>query len=454
MAANPLAIFSEKMSKLGETYYYFFGGFKRVLVTSNPDVLRRILKDNYENYRKSEIQIKRMGHFLGRGLLTSHGEEWRKQRRLIQKGFSPTSLDALTDGMHVSLEEGIARFEASVAAGPVDLGREMTAITFTMVARSLFGARMTIAEIEQISDAIARIQAFIVRQIVQPYLAPWFVVSGELRRHERLRQTGDAILRGHIEERRKTRAPGTDLLQILLDAIDPDTGKGMSDDQVLCESMQLLVAGHETSANALTWILYLLERNPNYLKRVCAEFDAVSGQLPIGPQHLKHLKLAMCIVEEALRLYPPFWMVDRVAMSDDQAGGFNIPAGQTIIAFLYGVHRSAKYWSEPSAFHPERLKDDDRKTGRGFTYLPFGGGPRGCIGSGYAMLQILMVLSVVLRRFAFSIADGRDVEVMPMIILRQKSGEFTQARHISYPAKENRPSTPPHDSTETLYRRE
>jgi cytochrome P450 len=434
MCANPLAVFSEHMSELGDTYYYFFGGIKRVLVTSNPAVLRRILKENSDNYRKSEIQTRRMEHFLGHGLLTSHGAEWKGRRRMIQKGFTRATLAALADDMHASLEESIARLAESAASGLVDLSREMTAITFAMVSRSLFGASIEAAEVDQISNAIVQIQSLIVRQIVQPYLAGWFVASGELRRHERLRLQGDAILRRHIRERRAQPA-GTDLLQILLGAVDPVTGNGMTDDEVLHESMQLLVAGHETSANALTWILYLLERNPEYLRRIREEFDAVLGRQRLRPEHLNDLKLAVQIVEESLRLYPPFWMVDRVAVREDRVGEIDIRAGQTIIAFLYGVHRSPDYWSDPSIFRPERITEDDRSTGRGFTFLPFGGGPRSCIGASYAMLQMLMVLSVVLRRFTYSISEGGAVEPGPMIILRQKKGTLTLVRGTSSPTE-------------------
>lgn len=422
MIDNPLKVFLGHSRRLGENYYYYFGGAKKALVTCDPAVLRRVLKDNYENYQKSEIQVRRMGHFLGKGLLTSHGEYWRTQRRLIQQGFRPSALAALAPTMHAALSESLLRFDAAAQHGPVDLGSAMMEITFTMVARSLFTARMTEHEIQLISSAITRVQGFMVRQIVQPYLGPWFALSGQLRKHEAMREDGDAILLRHIQQRRTARVDyGGDLLQILLDAVYAD-GHSMLDSQVLSESMQLLVAGHETSSNALTWTLFLLSRHPEYLRRARDEFDAVLGDAPLEYSHVQMLKLNTRILEESLRLYPPFWMVDRTAIMDDRVDDIEIPGGTTLICFIYGAHHAPRYWAEPERFDPERFEKEDGKIGRGFTYLPFGGGARGCIGANYAMLQMLIILSVVLRKYDFAFTDAQGIDMHPMFILRPRGG--------------------------------
>jgi cytochrome P450 len=242
-----------------------------------------------------------MCHFLGPGLVIAHGREWRRKRRLIQHGFSPRGLAALAPSMHASLDECLRRFAVAAARGAVDLEREMKAITFSMVAHSMFGARISEDEIQFISDGITRTQSFIVRQIAQPYLAPWFAISGALRRHEALCEQGNAIVLRHIRERRASGNDGNDLLQVLLDATDPDTGEAMTDEQILCESMHLLVAGHETSSTALIWTLYLLQRHPDYLRRAREEFAAVLGDEPLGYHHLPRLKISSRIVEEARR---------------------------------------------------------------------------------------------------------------------------------------------------------
>ncbi len=430
MISNPVQVFLHHTARMGESYYYYFGGLKKVLISSDPDVLRHILKDNYTNYPKSTIQIDRMGHFLGPGLLTSHGDYWRQQRRLIQRGFHASTLATLGPIMHASLEESLSRFNATVHQGALDLCSWMMSLTFSMVARSLFSARMTDDEIQLISDTITKIQTFLVRQIVRPYLAPWVAVSGEFGRHEAMRERGDAILLRHIRSRRAQPGNEGDLLQILLGALNCDTGQGMSDAQVLCESMQILVAGHETSSTALAWTLYLLCRHPDYLQRARDEFNSVVGNARLTSSHIPQLKLNTHILEEALRIYPPFWMVDRVAINEDRVKDIEIARGTTIIAFIYGAHHAARHWTDPESFRPERFDEDAQQINRGFTYLPFGAGARGCIGANYAMLQMLMILSAILRRYEFSLISDHAVETHPMIILRARGGIWVRIRPV------------------------
>jgi cytochrome P450 len=432
MARHPIAVFGKHHSRVGETFVYYFGGVKKVLVTSDPLILRHIFKDNYENYHKSEIQVTRMRHFLGDGLLTSHGDHWHRQRLMIQQGFRKDRLAALTAGMRISLDESLIRFDRAVEAGPVDISAHLMAMTLAMVARSLFSVNFRQGEIELISDAITKIQAFLVRQIVQPYLAPWFFLSGNLGDHERQRREGDNVLMRHIMARRSGPA-ADDLLQILLDARNSDTGEGMNSRQILSESMQLLVAGHETSSNTLAWILYLLSRHPEYLRRARAEFKSVLGNGDLEYDHLQRLTLNLQIVEESLRLYPAFWMLDRVALREDRIGSTVIAPGTTVIAFIYGVHHSAKYWDQPEMFQPERFGLAARKSQPAFTHLPFGDGPRGCIGSNYAMLQILMILSVILMKYNFKMSSDREVETAPLIILRPKGGIKMEFNRVGEP---------------------
>jgi cytochrome P450 len=369
-----------------------------------------------------------MGHFLGKGLLTTHGEAWRTQRRLIQKGFDRRQLDGLSGIMHDSLAESMRGFDRQVSLGPVDIYPHLMKMTFAMVARSLFGARLQDEDIDTVSHTICTVQEFIVRQTLQPYLNPWFEVSGDLRRHEAMRAEADAILMRYIKARRQ-QEPGHDLLQTLLDARYTD-GEGMSDELVLSESMQLLVAGHETSSNALSWLFYLLSSHPDCLDRVRQELDTVLGGAPLSPMDLPQLDYTTQVIQEGLRLYPPFWIIDRLAVDDDHAGGFDIPKGSTVIVYVYGAHHAPRYWQDPETFDPERFLKGNEKLRAPFTYLPFGGGPRVCIGNHYAMLQILMIVSELLRRYDFELTPGQTIQARPMVILRPKHGirmSFTPA---------------------------
>jgi len=420
MARNPVQVLSKYGELFGGTFRFYIGGLKEAIVTTDPAVIQHVLKTNAENYQKSEIQVKRMGHFLGKGLLTTHGEAWRTQRRLIQKGFDRKQLDALSSIMQDSLAESLRDFDRQVGADPIDIYPHLMKITFAMVARSLFGARLRDEDIDLVSHTICAVQEFIVRQTLEPYLNPWFAVSGELRKHEDMRVRADGILLEYIRQRRH-QPPGHDLLQSLMDARYSD-GEGMSDELVLSESMQLLVAGHETSSNALSWLFYLLSSRPDCLERVRQEFDAVLGDAPLSHSDVPRFEFATQVIQEALRLYPPFWMIDRMAVADDRAGDLAIPRGSMVIVFVYGAHHAQRYWDDPERFDPARFSKTHEKQQTPFTYLPFGAGPRGCIGSNYAMLQILMILSILLRRYDFQLSPGQKIEAQPMVILRPKHG--------------------------------
>jgi cytochrome P450 len=428
MALNPAKVLQRYIADYGTTFKIYLGGLKEAIVTIDPAVIQHVLKTNPDNYHKSEIQVKRMGHFLGKGLLTTEGEAWRNQRKLIQTGFSPKQLGALTAIMQDSLDESLAKFDAAIQQGPVDVYTHFMKMTFAMVARSLFGAYLPDGEIEQVSHTICTVQEFIVRQTLQPYLNPWFAVSGELKKHDAMRSDADAVLMRYIKARRNA-APGNDLLQNLMDARYAD-GEGMPDELILSESMQLLVAGHETSSNGLSWLLYLLSTNPDALARVRDEFDAVLDGGPLTYADVMKFEYTGQVIHEALRLYPPFWMIDRMAVADDQVAGYIIPAGSMVIVYVYGAHHSAPNWPDPERFNPERFTRDEIKSRAPFTFLPFGGGPRICIGNQYAMLQILMILSELLRRYEFQLVPDQEIEARPMVILRQKNGirmNFTPA---------------------------
>jgi cytochrome P450 len=429
MAANPVHVLSKYNELFGDTFRFYLGGIKEAIVTINPAVIQHVLKTNAENYQKSEIQVKRMGHFLGKGLLTTHGEAWRTQRRLIQKGFDRKQLDALSAIMQDSLAESLRDFDRQVRVGPVDIYPQLMKMTFAMVARSLFGARLKDEDIDLVSNTICTVQEFIVRQTIQPYLNPWFAASGELRRHEEMRARADGVLMEYIKQRRN-QAPGNDLLQNLMDARYSD-GEGMSDEMVLSESMQLLVAGHETSSNGLSWLLYLLSSRPDCLERVRQEFDSVLGGAPLTHADVPKFEFTTQVIQEGLRLYPPFWMIDREAVANDRVGDIEIPRGSTVIVYVYGAHHAPSSWESPESFVPERFIKGSEKQRTPFTYLPFGGGPRVCIGNQYAMLQILMILSDVLRKYDFQLVPGQTIEARPMVILRPNHGirmTFTETK--------------------------
>jgi cytochrome P450 len=428
MFHNPVRVLTKYIGLHGDTFRFYFGGVKEAIVTIDPVVIQHVLKTNSDNYHKSHIQKKRMGHFLGKGLLTTEGEAWKTQRRLIQTGFERKQLEVLSSIMQDSLTDSLRDFDRKARLGPVDIYPLMMKITFAMVGKSLFGARLKEEDIDLISRAISTVQEFMVLQTIQPYLNPWFAVSGELRKHEELRNRAFDVLRDYLR-RRRGEEPGHDLLQILMDARYSD-GSSMDDELIVSESMQLLVAGHETSSNALSWLVYLLSTRPDYIERVRQEFDSVLGDRPMSYLDVPKFEFTTQVIMEALRLYPPFWMVDRMALADDHAGDLDIPAGSTVVVFIYGAHHSPQYWPNPETFDHTRFSKTKEKQNTPFAHLPFGVGPRGCIGGNYAMLQMLMILGALLRKYDFSLVPGQTIEARPMVILRPEHGiqmTFTEA---------------------------
>lgn len=289
-------------------------------------------------------------------------------------------------------------------------------MTLATIMQSLFSVRLAPDEAAMISGGITAFQAFTLRQIVHPYLRRWFELSGELARHHEMRSQVDRILERIVEQRHTE--PKDDFLQLLVDAGPEDIGRKFTPQQILNESVHMIVGGHETSSVALTWLLHLLSLNPEWAAQVRSELRRVVGDEPLGARHLADLPLTTAAIEEAMRLFPPFWMTDRTAIADDDAYGFAIPARATIIVFIYGAHHDPKRWSNPEDFMPSRFGGKVNKSRFGFDYLPFGAGPRSCIGFQYAMIQMTVILSTILTRYRFSAVDPKPVRPRPMITLR------------------------------------
>lgn len=397
-------------------FYYYLGGVKRVLVVSDPQVLRRVLKDNAPNYAKSDIQVERIGQFAGEGLVTDRGAQWLRKRRLMQRAFRPDRLAAMAPGMQTTLEDALPAFEARARAGPVDLAWEMNRMALASIMRSLFSVRLSPQDTELISEGIDTLQRFVVRQILHPYLATWFELSGELERHFAIRRQVDLILGKIVEQHGRQ----DDFLQLLIDAGPDDLGYAFTPQQVLNESVHMLVAGHETSANVLTWLLHLLSLDPAWAARIRDELDGVLGDAAFAAHHLPDLPLTTAAIEEAMRLFPPFWMIDRTAIEDDEAGGFPIPAGTPVFAFIYGAHHDPARWREPERFMPGRYDGRANESRASFDFLPFGAGPRSCLGFQYSMIQMTVILSTLMRRFRFTSVEPTLARSRAMLSLRPR----------------------------------
>jgi cytochrome P450 len=297
----------------------------------------------------------------------------------------------------------------------------MTTTAFRIIARSVFSNSLAEAQLERMAELLTAIQAFYVRTVRQPYLQPWQHARGQFRRHDQLAAELRDIVRGYIRQRKQASGPPPDdLLQMLLDARYEDNGEPMTEEQVLDEAAILLVAGHETSANALSWMWYLLAQHPEVVAKLRSEMTQVLGDRPPTFVDLPSLGYSLQVIQETMRLYPPAWILDRVASEDDTYNGLALPKGTLISGYLYGIHHSVKLWEEPEAFRPERFGPDQIRQQMPYAYIPFGGGPRLCIGNQFALTEMQLVLLEMLRRFDIEAVAQPPVDLLPLITLRPR----------------------------------
>ena len=432
LAANPIPELDAVLARHGDTLQLFIGGFQKSILTREPGLVQHVLQKNHRNYVKSAF-TRGFSRYIGHGLLTNDGADWLRQRRLIQPGFHRQRVAGLTGLMQRLTAETLAplRAQALASGGAVTVAAHalMARLTFRIIANSVFSTSFADAELDQISGLLTEIQAFYIRTLRQPYLRPWQWLRGRFRYHDGLVTELRALLGGYIA-RRQAAGPDTtppdDLLQMLLDARYEDDGQPMRPDQLLDEALILLIAGHETSANALTWLLYLLARNPAEQGVIQAERSA-AGLADAAPafDDLPRLGAALHAVQEALRLYPPAWMVDRVALADDHYQGLHIPKGTLFSLYLHGLHHDPKYWDAPESFRPARFAPAAANSLISYAYAPFGGGPRLCIGMQFALTEMQLVVLEVLRYFRLEWPEGQaPVLLQPLITLRPR-GDFT-----------------------------
>ncbi|HEX8658366.1 MAG TPA: cytochrome P450 [Hymenobacter sp.] len=429
LAQNPLPVLDDTLARYGDTVELYIGGMEKSILTRDPGLTQHILQKNHRNYAKSKFTLG-FSRYIGHGLLTNEGPDWLRQRRLIQPGFHRQRVAGLTGLMQEVTAETLAPLVAQAdrtgGAVAVPVHELMTQLTFRIIARSVFSTNFPEAELDRMAALLTEIQAFFVRSIRQPYLVPWLKLRGQFRYHDGLTTELRALLARYIAERQQANAapgatPPDDLLQMLLDVRYEDTGEPMTPDRVLDEALILLVAGHETSANALTWLMYLLAHHPAEAHAIQAEAAAVLAGRPPTFDDLPRLGQALYAVQEAMRRYPPAWMLDRVALADDTYKGLTIPKGSLISLYVYGLHHDEKHWAQPEEFRPARFAPGQDRPGPTFAYVPFGGGPRLCIGMQFALTEMQLVTLELLRQFDVEwVAGQAPVTEKPLITLRPK----------------------------------
>ena len=400
---NPFPVIDGALGRLGTTYTFFMGGISKAVLTVDPHAVRHVLQKNHRSYEKSAIVTDLLAKYTGNGLLTSSGDYWLRQRRLIQPGFHKRRIESLQSLMKAEVDACMERWMslARSSAG-FDAYAEMNHLTFRIVARTLFSTSLEESGLLQLSELISTLQAFIVKEVRQPYKRWWFHINGAIKKHIQLAEGAREIIRQVIVERRKASEKPDDLLTMLLESTYEDSGLGMEDEQLIDECLILFVAGHETSANALSWMIYILGKHPDQCRRIQAA----------EPQ--EQAPLIRNTVLETLRLYPPAWVVDRISLEDDQVLDYILPKGTVWIIYIRGMHRHPLYWKDPEQFLPDRWDDPNLNKE---AYMPFGAGPRLCIGEHFAMMEMQLILTEIIRLWDIRLIT-KVVTEKPLVTLR------------------------------------
>ena len=405
--------------RYGEVVYFKFGPRRGYLIT-NPADIRHVLQDNARNYHKSPLYQK-LRMYLGNGLLTSEDALWLRQRRIAQPAFHRQRVASLAQVMTAAVGEAAAHWQTVADRGDaVDVDEEMMRLTRTVVVRALLGSDLG-PYTERIDDAWSTINEFIGEDFWSLGLTSW-VPTPRRRRFEAARRLLRQAVDHVISERRRHPSDRPDLLAMLLAARDDDTGEGMTDEQLRVEVTTFLLAGQETTSLALTWIWYLLSQHPGARLRLEEELDTVLGARPPGYADLASLPYTRMVIDEAMRLYPPAWGFSRQALADDELGGFHLPRGWIAFVVPYVQHRLPSLWDEPDRFDPERFSPERSADRPKFAYLPFGAGPRQCIGNQFALIETHLTVATLAQRYRLRLAPGAVVEPWPLITLRPRFG--------------------------------
>ena len=392
-------------------------GPKRVVLVSHPDYVEEILVTNNRNFTK-DFTLRLYKAVLGNGLLTSEGDFWLRQRRMIQPAFQRHKIAAFGETMVGYTERMLAGWRDGAV---VDLHAEFMRLTLEIAAKTFFDADVS-AEARDVGDALERALHCINARFNSLYWVPeWVPTPNNLQLRRAVRRLDDILYR-FIGQRRKSGEDRGDLLSLLLHARDEDDGSRMTDRQLRDEAMTLFLAGHETTALALSWTGYLLAQHPEAVAELDAELRAVLDGRPPPVADLPRLKFTERVITESMRLYPPAFGMGREPIEDCTIAGYPIPAGRPIFFHQWVIHRDPRFFDAPDQFLPNRWADGLAQRLPKYAYFPFGGGPRLCIGNTFAMMEASLVLATLAQRFHLRLVPEHPIELWPSITLRPRYG--------------------------------
>lgn len=409
---NPLPFHRENFGKFGDIFWVKVGLGKPVIFTRNPDLIRHVLQKQHKNYHKSPLQTEDLAKYIGHGILTSNGEHWRVHRRMVQPAFHKKKLCGLLDIMYEAIKDELSRIEPNRSC---DIFPLMGDLAFQVVAKSLFSRADIRKSMEELQGITQTNQVILIKEMRQPYLKWWFTLSGQIKWHLDLSTQGRRILNDIINERISSNQEKDDLLDMLLKARYED-GTPMSREQLIDEVMILFTAGHETTANALGFVLFLLAKHQDVQHKAFQEVASVDFGKGDMMKNLGKLPYCKQCIEEAMRLYPPAYFIDRISIADDVFKGRRISKDTLILMSIYELHRYEDFWVAPNEFIPERFDRVDKKDNQAY-YYPFGAGPRMCVGNNFAMYEMILTVAEILKKYKLR-TNLEMVGINPLISLK------------------------------------
>lgn len=409
--------FLTKLSKLGDVTNFRIGKQQAFLI-NHPDLIRDLLVTSHSKFFKGRA-LQRAKSLLGEGLLTSEKEFHLRQRRMIQPSFHRHRINEYARAM---IEFGGQMADEWSDGEVLDISEEIMRLTLQIVGKTLFSTN-----VENTANEVGKAMTTIV-SMFNFMLFPFSEILEKLplppiKRLRNARKTLDEVIFKIIDERRKSGADKGDLLSMLLLAQDEETGGEMTDEQVRDECLTLFLAGHETTANALTWTFYLLSQNSDAAEKFHAELDAVLVGKPLSPEDYPRLKYTEAVLAESLRLYPPAWTLGRLSIEEHEFGGFHVPAKSLVLASQFVMHRDERFWENAESFQPERWeKLSVKEAGNRFIYFPFSKGVRSCIGESFAWMEGVLLLAILGRKWKLNLMPEQKIALQPLITLRPKYG--------------------------------
>lgn len=410
---NPIPFHKRYFDQFVDSFSLQIGRSKHLLLSRDNDIAQHILQKNQKNYHKSKFQSVYLSKYLGKGLLTVDDDFWLKQRRLIQPAFHKQKMNQLVENMNQTIIDELIDLPEEK---DVDLFPVMSQLAFNVVAKSLFQLSISEEKLVRIKFIIEEVQNFLIKEIRLPHKSWWFSLSGQVKKHLNLAEENNQIIRDIIEERMSSKEEINDLLNMLLETRYEDTGEGMSVKQLVDEIKILFIAGHETTANALTFTLHLLGNNQDVQEKIWNEINEVQSQTADIVEQLQKMVYTTAVLNESMRLYPPAWITDRENVEDDFVGNYYLKKGTLIGVSFYELHRNPKYWNDPDNFDPERFLGGQKKQSMQYFY-PFGAGPRMCIGAGFAIYEMCLTLAHIVKKYRIK-STKTDVQFNPLITLK------------------------------------